>query len=140
MVTSGLSVNGFVNDTQCTVTGIEPENFELINGLQNIISGKSLEVNDENGVVLGKALSDSLKASIGDLVVISTASGKSQNFMVVGVFESPSSAMNTRLYIQLDSSQELADQNGKVSTVGVKCTTPDVADYVASMIPNRIPA
>ncbi len=139
MVTSGLSANGLVNETQCTITGIEPDKFEIINGAQNIIAGRVLQVSDNNGVVLGRTLSDRLEASIGDSVLIETALNKSQYFTVIGIFETGSSAMNTRLYIHLDTAQNISEENGQVSTIGVKCTTPDVVDYVASMIPNQVP-
>jgi len=139
VVSSALSVNGLVNKTQCTISGIEPDTFVLaLMGTQNMISGTFLNSSNTNGVVLGKTLSDSLRAMVGDNVVISTATNKSQYFAVVGVFESASSAMNTRLYIRLDIAQNLSNEDGLVTNIGVKCTNPDEVGYVASMIPNEV--
>jgi len=133
-VSPTLAVNGVVNGTQCTITGIEPDTYDAVTGGLNIMSGTSLPEGEENAVVLGKVLSDSLGASIGDTVSIGTATTETQSFIVVGIFETGMSFLDRSCYIHLDVAQNLTEKHGLISTILVKCTNPDVVDYVANTI------
>jgi putative ABC transport system permease protein len=137
-VSPTLAVNGVVNATQCTITGIEPDTYDAVTSGLNIMSGTSLPEGEGNAVVLGKVLSDSLGASIGDAVSIGTATTETKSFIVVGIFETGMSFLDRSCYIHLDVAQNLTEKHGLISTILVKCTNPDVVDYVANTIQIRI--
>lgn len=130
--------------------GVNPESISKVNKLsKNIIKGdidsitKDLPDN-EKGIIIGKELSQSTGADIGDDVVIispifkKTPAGpmpKMIKMKIVGIFEAGMYDYDsTFTYVSLNTAQDLFEKEDIVSGIAIKTDKIENATYVASEI------
>ncbi len=130
--------------------GVIPESISKVNKLsKNIIKGDISSITkdlpgDEKGIIIGKELSQSTGADIGDDVVIispvfkKTPAGpmpKMIKMKIVGVFEAGMYDYDsTFTYVSLKTAQELFEKEDIVSGIAIKTDKIENATYVASEI------
>jgi|DewCreStandDraft_4_1066084.scaffolds.fasta_scaffold05069_4 lipoprotein-releasing system permease protein len=130
--------------------GVEPESISKVNKLsKNIIRGdinsitKDLPEN-QKGIIIGKELSLSTGADLGDEVVVispifkKTPAGpmpKMIKMKIVGIFEAGMYDYDsTFTYVSLNTAQELFEKEDVVTGIAVKVDNIENASYVASEI------
>ena len=152
MLTFGQRSSGVV------VRGVDPEREGNISDLQkNLTEGKLIYLDhapprplqDESGVsrkgiILGKALANSLGARTGDVLGILSPSvrmtplgiiPKMKMVEVVGIFESKMYEYDANLaFISLSSAQSLFGMNGRVTGIEIKVADIDAAGEIAEEI------
>lgn len=129
----GFALRGDANKA-VTVTGIEPESYVRVIGLEEKIVAGRLPAG-ANDVVIGIELSKDLGAGVGDKVRLTTASGAAETLNVVGLFDFGNKAVNERnVYIGLRIAQNLLNLPGGVSSMEVKVHEPFEAETVAQTI------
>ncbi|HML06000.1 MAG TPA: FtsX-like permease family protein [Methanobacterium sp.] len=141
-VSPTLMLNGFVkgknNNTQCIINGIEPDAYKTVTGGLNIINGTSLKQGDDNSVVIGKYLSNTLGISVGDKISIGTSQSNTKEFTVSGIFDTGSDEQNTACYVTLNAAQTMSNKQNEVSTIQVKATNPGDIDRLAGVITGQV--
>ncbi|MCX8093912.1 MAG: lipoprotein-releasing ABC transporter permease subunit [Candidatus Goldbacteria bacterium] len=133
--------------------GVIPESISKVNKLsKNIIKGdidsiiKELPDN-EKGIIIGKELSQTTGADIGDDVVIispvfkKTPAGpmpKMMKMKIVGIFEAGMYDYDsTFTYVSLKTAQELFEKDDIITGIAIKTDRIENATYVASEIHRR---
>lgn len=123
----------------CLVTGIEPQNENLITSLQQkIIKGQYITDND-NAVLLAQGLAERLQLNINDTIILiaqgfhgSTAAGK---YPVKGIVKFGSPDLNDRtLFMPLAAAQDFFSAYGMISTYVLSLSNPDLTEKTASTI------
>lgn len=133
--------------------GVIPESISKVNKLsKNIIKGdiESITKNlpdNEKGVIIGKELSRSTGADIGDDVFIispvfkKTPAGpmpKMIKMKIVGIFEAGMYDYdNTFTYVSLNTAQELFEKDDVITGIAIKTDKIENATYVASEIQRK---
>ena len=96
------------------IYGITPVDEAQISSIsQTIISGKYLDINEPETVLIGEKLATFLGASVGDKVVITTSQAKTgilsqELFRIAGIFKMKNKEMDSSMaFINFQKSQEL---------------------------------
>jgi len=137
-VSPQLSFNGYVNRTRVTMYGIDPATYSEVTGGLNVVDGRSVLVDDEYEIVLGKAVADSLNATVGETVTVGTTLTGGQNFTIVGIFETGVVFQEFAAYIPLRNAQNMTNQQGLVTQILVKCVDPNEVQNVSDAISSSI--
>ena len=129
----GFALRGDANKS-VTITGIEPESYVRVIGLEEKIVAGRLPAGASD-IVIGIELSKNLGAGVGDKLRLSTATGAAETLNVVGLFDFGNKAVNERsVYIGLRVAQNLLNLPGGVSSMEVKVHEPFEAETVALAI------
>jgi len=134
-----LEFNAYVGGNRVTVIGIDPATYSEVTGGLNVVSGSSISNNEKYKIVLGKAVADSLAATIGESVTVGTTLTDGEPFTVVGIFETGTSFQEYTCYIPLEDAQTITNQEGLVTEILVKCEDPNDVSSVSSAISASIP-
>jgi putative ABC transport system permease protein len=94
--------------TGVPLSGWRPDSFLF--DLLNIVAGRRLHPEDDQGAMLGAVLAESLGKGPGDTIEIEGA-----EFHVVGIHRSPNFWENGSVIVLLDDMQELMDRPGQVT-------------------------
>jgi len=113
------------------VYGVMPDRFPAFGGFMAdaLVSGRLMDGPDE--LVVDDRLAASAGLENGDTVEL-----MNRSFTIVGVVRAGAGA---RLFVNLDSLQELTGQDGKVSAFYVKCKHPGYVSATASAIEDEFP-
>jgi putative ABC transport system permease protein len=87
-----------------------------------ILSGRSLQADDEHGALLGRVLALNLDKNVGDRLDVA-----GEPFHVVGVFESESLFENGALVMPLATLQKMMGREGQVTGLVIRATASDPA-------------
>ena len=107
------------------ITGIEPEREAPVSMIaENIIQGRWLEADDEDVLLIGQALAESLEVSIGDRVTVVGRATHQQmrrrTMTIVGIYDIGMSDIEKGLvYISLLEAQTLFDLRDQATEVAV---------------------
>jgi putative ABC transport system permease protein len=136
-VSPQLSFTGYVNGTRITLNGIDPTTYSAVTGGLNVVNGVSISENDE--IVLGKAVADSLNATVGENITVSTTTSGGHAFTIVGIYETGITFQELAGYISLKDAQNITNQQGLVTQILVKCQDPNFVSSVSDAISSSIP-
>jgi len=129
----GFALRGDANKA-VTITGIEPETYVQVIGLEEKIVAGRLPAGATD-IVIGIELSRDLGAGVGDKLRLTTASGAAETLNVVGLFDFGNKGVNERnVYIGLRVAQNLLNLIGGVSSMEVKVHEPFEAETIAQAI------
>ena len=113
------------NSHAVSITAIEPQ-IEAASSLaaENIVAGRFLMPDDDDGVVIGQALADHLHVTVGDRVSLLGRriddSMRQHTMTVVGIFDlGLGEAEKGLLYMNLPSAQTLYNLRGEVTEVAL---------------------
>jgi lipoprotein-releasing system permease protein len=100
-----------------SVIGIEPEQYIKVVALNDKIVDGALRVSPSEAVI-GTDLAKDLGVGVGDKFRVTTSIGRSETFIVGGIFDLGNKGVNQRnVYIPLHSAQSLLDLVGGVSSL-----------------------
>jgi len=138
-VSPELSSSGYINGGNTFLYGIDPSTYANANGALNIVNGSMLSDNStSNQIVIGSSVAQSLNATIGSVVTVGQNSTGGANYTVVGIFTTSITFQERAGYIDLANLQNLTADNGKVSEVFVKATSPNSVGQIATQITSSI--
>jgi lipoprotein-releasing system permease protein len=129
----GFAIRGNATEP-IAVIGAEPDRFERVIPVSPFVTAGRYSV-DGTGVVIGTVLAERLGITAGDKLRLQAAEGRSELFVVRGVFDLGNRQVNERwAMISLRSAQTLLGLAGGVTTIYV-----DVEDiYAATDVSDRI--
>ena len=121
-----LIVNRVVDGDLFTVMGIEKQSLKV--GEINIIEGNEFSENGDE-IIIGKRASQSLNKTVGDTVKLF-----SQEFKIVGIFETGSMWEDAGSFMSLPLLQELAEKPDEVSMIFVKIKPDSNLEEITSNV------
>jgi ABC-type lipoprotein release transport system permease subunit len=124
---------------QTTILGVDPSATEVgpTTGM-TVSDGSLLSADDADQAV---AVISAGYASDNDLAVGDTFAlgSEATEFTVVGILSEESSQDASDIYVPLSLAQQLADEDGAVTTIYVKAASADAVDSVASALEDALP-
>jgi len=109
-----------------TLVGADPERERSLSFVADAIAeGRFLEGRDDNGIVIGKKLADTLDTRLGKRVVIMTQDPDNEiadrGFRVVGIFDAKTQALEeTYVFAAMETTQRLLKIGGRVHEIAVR--------------------
>lgn len=140
-VAPALWASGFLNTANDSlgvrVTGIVPESSFHDPIRQGIIAGEYLEVDDRDGILIGRKLAEELGISAGSKVslLVGTSDGEMDEdiFTVRGLFSTGLVTYDTgTVYMPLPKAQAITRAGDRISAVILLTEDPETADLVAA--------
>lgn len=117
-----------------SVIGIEPEQYVKVVALNEKIVEGELRISPSEAVI-GTDLAKDLGVGVGDKFRVSTATGRSEIFIVGGIFDLGNKSVNQRnVYVPLHSAQTLVDLIGGVSSIDLTVHEIFKAEDIAQRI------
>ncbi len=118
--------------------GVEPDKEAKLGSFLKIVAGQQLHEKDTDGILLGQGVAQSLNVKPGDTLtlLLSAAEGamNTQDFRVVGVFESCSKEVDARaVRIPLAATHELLQTRGVNQIVVALHRTADTDKILAAL-------
>jgi len=136
--TPQLSTVGYANGAAVLLFGIDPGSYANVTGGLDMVAG-GLPSSSGNQAALGQAVANALGLSVGSSVRIGpNATGGSQ-YTVVGIFTSGTRILERAAYIPLAQAQALAGEQGRVSEIYVKATSPTGVNQTQAAIIASVP-
>ncbi len=133
-----LETSGYVNGANVFLYGIDPGTYsEATNGL-DVTSGSNLTGTGQ--ILLNSATATNLGVSVGSKVTVGANSTGGSTFTVVGIYTSGSTfgPLARSGYVELSDAQNISSDEGLVTEIFVKTTTPSLVNSVASSIDSAI--
>jgi len=98
-----VQLNGFIDGVNIS------EESRLFNLEEKMVDGKTENLlTSDNGIIMGQGLADKLNVRTGDLVTLTTPTGSTMRFRVVGIFQIGIGTIdNVKSYVNLASVQQL---------------------------------
>lgn len=112
-----------------TIEGVDSDKLKLI-GIDSV--NGSVYSNNSQQLIIGKSLADSGNYTIGDKINLF-----GEDFEVVGIFETGNMMTDGIMITNLDTLQNLTDNDNYVSTVSVKINNNATLDDVNNRIENQ---
>jgi lipoprotein-releasing system permease protein len=133
---AAFALRGLANRS-VALRGVEPASFRQIIDMAPRMTAGEFRVDGTNAV-LGVELAADLGVSVGDKVRLETPAGRSDVFLVAGVFDVGSKDLNERwVFVSLRAAQTLLDLAGGISTIELKVDEIFAAEGVSEEIAAR---
>lgn len=133
---AAFALRGLANRS-VVLRGVEPSRYRDIIDLAPRLTSGEFRLDGANAV-LGAELASDLGVAVGDKVRIQTPAGRSDVFLVAGVFDVGSKDLNERwAFVSLRAAQTLLDLAGGISAFELKVDEIFVAEEVAVEIAAR---
>jgi len=133
---AAFALRGLAN-RPVALRGVDPASFPRIIDMEPRMTTGEFRVDGTNAVV-GVELASDLGVSVGDKVRLETPAGRSDVFLVAGVFDVGNKELNERwVFVSLRAAQTLLDLAGGISTVELKVDDIFEAEGVAGEIAAR---
>ena len=133
---AAFALRGLANRS-VSLRGIEPASFRRIIDMSPRMTSGEFRV-DATNAVLGVELAADLGVTVGDKVRLETPIGRSDVFLVAGIFDVGNKDLNERwVFVSLRAAQTLLDLAGGISTIELKVDEIFSAETVAAEIAAR---
>ncbi|MBK9964223.1 MAG: ABC transporter permease [Holophagales bacterium] len=133
---AAFALRGLANRS-VALRGVEPSSYrQIIDMAPRVIAGEFRV--DGTNAVLGHELASDLGVSVGDKLRLTTPAGRSDVFLVAGIFDVGNKDLNERwVFVSLRAAQTLLDLAGGISTIELKVDEIFAAERVAGEITAR---
>ncbi len=133
---AAFALRGLANRS-VALRGVEPASFRNIIDMAPRLTAGEFRV-DATNAVLGVELASDLGVSVGDKFRLETPAGRSDVFLVAGIFDVGNKDLNERwVFVSLRSAQTLLDLSGGISTIELKVEKIFDAERAAGEIAAR---
>jgi ABC-type lipoprotein release transport system permease subunit len=137
-----LWASGFLNTSDemvgVSVTGIDPESGFHDPIRQGLVAGEYLEMDDRDGVLIGRKLAEELEIGAGSKIslLVATSDGEMDEdiFTVRGVFATGMVLYDTGIYMPLPKAQAITNTGDRISAVILLTEDAETAVPVASAL------
>jgi ABC-type lipoprotein release transport system permease subunit len=144
-----IRTGGMVSSSEGTlsvaITGIEPEREEPVSMVaENIVQGRWLEANDEDVLLIGQAMAESLEVGVGDRITLVGRATHQQmrrrTMTIVGIYDIGMPDIEKGLvYVSLLEAQTLFDLRAQATEVAVYLAQvgqePEVVEILSASFP-----
>jgi ABC-type lipoprotein release transport system permease subunit len=144
-----IRTGGMVSNREGTlsvaITGIEPERELKVSMIaENIIQGRWLEANDEDVLLIGQEMADSLEVGVGDRVTLvgraTHQQMRNRTMTIVGVYDIGMADIEKSLvYISLLEAQTLFDLRDQATEIAIYLAQvgqePPVVETLGALLP-----
>jgi putative ABC transport system permease protein len=144
-----INTGGFASSREATVpvliSGIEPEQEAPVGLLaENIVQGRYLAADDEDFVLIGRAMADRLKVGVGDRITLVGRATHEQmrrrTMTVVGIYYLGLSEVEKRMaYVSLAEAQTLFDLRDRATEVVVALESIGQEEMVVAALRAALP-
>lgn len=144
-----IQTNGLVSNREgsfpMTIIGIEPEAEAPVSLIaEHIVDGRYLQATDEDALLIGQGLADSLSLSVGDRVTMVGADAHKQNrqrtMTVIGIYDIGIPSMEKATsYISLGEAQALFNLNGQSTEVQITMEKIGTESALITAMRQRLP-
>lgn len=144
-----IQTNGLVSNREgsfpMTIIGIEPEAEAPVSLIaEHIVDGRYLQATDEDALLIGQGLADSLSLSVGDRVTMVGADVHKQNrqrtMTVIGIYDIGIPSMEKATsYISLGEAQALFNLNGQSTEVQITMEKIGTESALITAMRQRLP-
>jgi ABC-type lipoprotein release transport system permease subunit len=127
------------------ITGVEPEQEAPVSMIaENIVQGRWLEADDEDAILIGQAMAESLEVSVGDRVTLVGRATHQQmrrrTMTIIGIYDIGMSDIEKGLvYISLLEAQTLFDLRDQATEIAVYLAQvgqePGVVEILSAALP-----
>jgi len=134
------------NSSGVTLVGIDPKREAGISFIgQAVTEGEYLRPDDENGIVIGRALADTFETRLGYKMVLMSQDKNgdiaSRAFRIVGIFRAEMEATEKQfVFVTMDAAQKILKLGSGISEVSVLLADQQDADRVAASLRKALPA
>ncbi len=128
-------------DMSATLNGIEPARERLVTQLvDDMIVGTLDDLETTaNGIIIGRAMADKLKAGVGDNISVISTAGVVRKMKVVGLFSTGVVAIDEgTIYSLIKKAQVLLDRPQTANRLRLRLEEPNRALQVAADIETRV--
>ncbi len=133
---AAFALRGLANRS-VALRGIEPGSFRSIIDMTPRMTAGEFRVDGTNAA-LGVELASELGVKVGDKVRLETPAGRSDVFLVAGLFDVGNKELNERwVFVSLRAAQTLLDLSGGISTIELKVDEIFAAERVAEDVSAR---
>ncbi len=133
---AAFALRGLANRS-VALRGIEASSFRQIIDMAPRMTAGEFRVDGTNAV-LGVELASDLGVTVGDKVRVETPAGRSDVFLVAGIFDVGNKDLDERwVFVSLRAAQTLLDLAGGISTIELKVDEIFSAETVAEQIAAR---
>jgi putative ABC transport system permease protein len=136
--TPQLSSVAYLNGVNVLLFGIDPGTYVNVTGGLEMATG-SLPSPSGYQAAIGQALAQALKLSVGSAVTIGPNSTGGNTYTIVGIFTSGTRILERSAYVYLSNAQTITGEQGRVSEIYVKSTSPTNANQSQAAIIATIP-
>lgn len=144
-----IQTNGLVSNREgsfpMTIIGIEPEAEAPVSLIaEHIVDGRYLQATDEDALLIGQGLADSLSLSVGDRVTMVGSDAHKQNrqrtMTIVGIYDIGIPSMEKATsYISLAEAQALFNLNGQSTEVQITLEKIGTESALITAMRQRLP-
>lgn len=130
---SALAVRGASNRS-ISLTGIDPDvYFRIVRIPEYIVAGQVRLLADD--ILVGTELARELGVTVGEKIIVSSATGASRVLTITGIFDLGNKGANQRTtFVALRTAQALLDLVGGVTTIDLTVTDIYAADVIADSV------
>ena len=133
---AAFALKGLANRS-VALRGVEPSSYRDIIDMEPRVTAGEFRVDGTNAV-LGVELASDLGVSVGDKVRVETPAGRSEVFLVAGLFDVGNKDLNERwVFVSLRAAQTLLDLAGGISSIELKVGEIFLAERVAREVEAR---
>ena len=133
---AAFALRGLANRS-IALRGVEPASFRRIIDMAPRMTAGEFRV-DATNAAIGVELAADLGVSVGDKIRVETPDGRSDVFVVAGIFDVGNKDLNERwVFVSLRAAQTLLDLAGGISTIELKVDEIFAAEGVAGEIAAR---
>lgn len=136
--TPQLSTVGYLNGVNVLLFGVDPGTYVNVTGGLEMASG-SMPGPSGNQATIGQALAQVLRLSVGSTVTIGANSTGGASYTVVGIFTSGTRILERSAYVLLSNAQAISGEQGRVSEIYVKSTSPSDVNQSQAAILASVP-
>lgn len=141
VLTGSALVNFAGKDMGVSLNGMVPEEIQNVSTIENyMLQGSTDElIGNPDGIVIGQQLARKLVLSMGDNITISSTSGQTRAFKVLGIFRTGRARYDeSEIFVNLKRVQALLNRPNRINNIIVKIPDPKQARKMAGEIEQRI--
>ncbi|RLB29159.1 MAG: ABC transporter permease [Deltaproteobacteria bacterium] len=148
--TPRVRVNGIASNARhsdgVTLVGIDPELEAKVSFIGHAVTqGRYLTLDEENGILVGKALIDKFETKLGRKLVLMSqdTSGEiaSRSFRIVGVFRAEMEATEKQFaFVTMHAAQRMLRLQGDISEVSIRLKDQGETDRVTNALKETLPS
>lgn len=128
-------------DVTLSLNGMEPRDIVDLTTIEEDMVYGSVDdlIADRNGIIVGKELLRQMSLDMGDTITLSSATGQTRTFKIVGAFHTGRADYDvSQAFVDLKRVQALMNRPNRANTIIVKLDDEQKAQALATDIENRI--
>jgi ABC-type lipoprotein release transport system permease subunit len=128
------------NSRGLLLVGVDPAMETSVTALHiKVTAGRYFKPGEQGGILLGRALAKVLDVTVGDEVSVFTQGTQgsigAQRYRVQGLYDTQNEMVDSlQAFITLADAEQLLSSQGQMTTVAIKLSDRDLADYIVQQL------